>query len=540
MNTALNIELFTTGIAIAGSLILGFMIYFRDHKSLTSNFFLLFAIVNSCWVTFNYLAYRTTDPVITLWVIRIVMFFAVYQAFSFFLLMNTFPKSHIIIPSWWKQFLFPLVIVVSLLTLTPLVFSKVIFIKNNPQPNPGPGIILFALTAISLVIGGVVTIVRKLRTAQGLEKSQLKYVTAGVILMFVLIVVFNFLLTALFGNTSIAKLGPLFTLPFFILTSYAIIRHQMLNIKVVGTEFFTFILTVITFLEIILSQTTGEIIFRTSIFISLLVFSIFLIQSIIREVKQREKLEQLTSSLEDANKRLLELDKLKDEFVSVASHELRTPMTAIKSYLWMALNKSPVPLDFTLKKYLDIAYSSTERLLKLVADMLTVSRIEGKRLEIKKEQINLYDLAKQIYEELKITADEHKINFLLEKPEFSLLVFADKDRIREVIQNLVGNSLKFTPAGGKIAINFRENANFVETSVTDTGPGIAPEEQAKLFRKFERVGSNSQRTQVAGTGLGLYIVKQIVSLHGGTIWVNSEVGKGSTFTFSLPLINKYS
>ena len=531
-----NLELFVTGITLAASIILGFMIFFRDNKSITNIFFLLFAVVNSCWVALNYLSYRIYDPVTNLWIIRLVMFFALCQVFSFFLLMNVFPKPVFTIPKWWKTFLLPLFCFVALLIFTPLVFNKVSYIGPDPQPNPMPGIIVFALTAISLVIGGIVTIIRKIRNSSSNEKSQLVCVVVGVGLMFIFIIFFNFLLPNLFGIGSFVKLSPLFTLLFLALTTYAIIKHQLLNVKIIGTEFFVFLLIVVTFLEIILSRGTEEVIFRTSIFISLLVFSVFLIQSIVREVKQREKLEQLTSSLENANKRLLELDKLKDEFVSVASHELRTPMTAIKSYLWMALNKVPKPLDPNLQKYLDIAYASTDRLLKLVQDMLTVSRIEGKRLEIRKETIDIYPLTKQIYEELKISADEKKINFILEDPHNSFLVNVDKDRIREVIQNLIGNALKFTPAQGKITISFAKKGGMIETSVSDTGRGIAPEDVGKLFHKFERIDSAySQNQAITGTGLGLYIAKQIVTLHNGNIWVNSKVGEGTTFVFSLPM-----
>lgn len=240
-------------------------------------------------------------------------------------------------------------------------------------------------------------------------------------------------------------------------------------------------------------------------------------------------------SLINANHRLKELDLLKDEFVSLASHELRTPMTAIKSYLWMALNKPPAPLHPEMKSYLDISYKSTERLIHLVNDMLTVSRIERNKVELHLTKVNLYEVVKQVYDELKITADEKKIQFTIDSHKSDLEIECDKDKIREVIQNLVGNSLKFTPANGKVTINIEKDAKNYLIAVVDTGSGIPKDEMNKLFTKFGRIDySYTQHANSPGTGLGLYISKQIISLHHGEIQVQSEINKGSTFTIVLP------
>lgn len=243
----------------------------------------------------------------------------------------------------------------------------------------------------------------------------------------------------------------------------------------------------------------------------------------------------LYKRLEDANIRLKELDKLKDEFVSIASHELRTPMTAIKSYLWMALNKEGQTLEPQLKNYLEIAYTSSDRLIKLVQDMLTISRMEGNRYELKQEQIDMLDLTKQIYDELKVTANERKINFTLQSLKESAVIYGDREKIREVIQNIVGNALKYTPDNGSITISFEKQNGMVEILVQDTGPGITKEDIPKLFQKFNRINVDYVKEHnITSTGLGLYITSQIVSLHHGNIDVESEVGKGSTFVISIP------
>ncbi len=242
--------------------------------------------------------------------------------------------------------------------------------------------------------------------------------------------------------------------------------------------------------------------------------------------------------LKAANKKLQLLDHLKDEFVSIASHELRTPMTAIKSYLWMVLHQTQ-PTDVIsdkTKQYLDRAYSSTERLIDMVNDMLDISRIEGGRVEFKPESLDLTTLAQQVKEEVGAKATENQLQVIVNDSTKIPPVWADKNKIHQVLLNLVGNSLKFTPPGGKITISFKINTDKLETLITDTGKGISKEDLPKLFTKFGRLEQSFVSiATVKGTGLGLYICKQYIELQKGSIWVNSVVNQGSTFAFSLPL-----
>ncbi len=249
-------------------------------------------------------------------------------------------------------------------------------------------------------------------------------------------------------------------------------------------------------------------------------------------------LQETAAKLEHANKRLQEIDKLKDEFVSVASHELRTPMTAIRSYLWMTLAGKGGKLEDKQKFYLDRAYNSTTRLIKLVNDMLNVSRIESGRISIEVKKVDLEKMSEEAIGEVAPRATELGINLVLQKSLTPLYVIADADKIKEVLINLVGNSIKFTPKGGTITVSFAVKEGMVVTSVTDTGVGIAPENMPRLFQKFAMVkASYVVNEQVSsGTGLGLYICKSIVEIHGGTIWGTSAgINQGSTFGYSLKL-----
>lgn len=255
-----------------------------------------------------------------------------------------------------------------------------------------------------------------------------------------------------------------------------------------------------------------------------------------------KSLEDTTAQLKFANERLKEVDELKDEFVSLASHELRTPMTVIKSYAWMLLEGNTGTLNEKQKEYLKKTYSSTEGLIKLVNNMLNVSRIESGRLTIEQSNFDLNQFVDEVVSDMQTRAKEIEVNLSFSKLGGPVMVYADAEKIKEVIINLIGNSLKFTPNGGFINVSIEHDGpGFMTVKIRDTGKGISKENMSKLFQKFNTVGSSLTRGRGQGTGLGLYLSKSIVELHRGKIFAYSDgEGKGSTFTFTLPLASEVS
>ena len=263
----------------------------------------------------------------------------------------------------------------------------------------------------------------------------------------------------------------------------------------------------------------------------------------VQNSKLYSALEITSDQLKVVNERLIELDKKKDEFVSIASHELRTPMTAIRSYLWLALAGKGGTITDKQKYYLERSYDSTVRLIKLVNDMLNVSRIESGRITLEMQKMDMGSFVNEVIAEVKPRADELGITIENHYDPASLLpaVIADPNKIKEVLINLIGNSLKFTPREGKVTLWFEAQGGVVTIHVSDTGAGIDPEDIPKLFQKFGLIGGSYVTNQKApqGTGLGLYISRSIVELHGGKIWATSEGrGKGATFSLSLKVFSQ--
>lgn len=246
---------------------------------------------------------------------------------------------------------------------------------------------------------------------------------------------------------------------------------------------------------------------------------------------------RLYSDLEKANQRLEELDKTKDEFISITSHELRTPMTAIKGFLWM-LEKKGGELSEKQKRYIGKAQGGVTRMLALINDMLDVSRIEEGRIKLERQELDLGEVMKRVVDELKVPAEEKQLALDYVAPVEGLpSVFGDPNKTHQVLVNLIGNAIKYTDQGSvTVRAEVGDEVKVVKISVKDTGRGISRADLPRLFRKFGRLDSSFVTVAEAeGTGLGLYITKSLVEQQGGEIGVESEVGKGSTFWFTLPV-----
>jgi signal transduction histidine kinase len=253
------------------------------------------------------------------------------------------------------------------------------------------------------------------------------------------------------------------------------------------------------------------------------------------KAKIYEDLQRTTSQLQAANKQLEQLDKAKSEFLSIASHQLYTPLTAIKGYLSMVQEKDFGEIPEKILPVIDILRQSSDRLIDLIRNLLDVSRIESGRLELSMESIDFVQMTRNLVTELTPNAQHKNLLLAFGVPSKPVPhVVGDAQRLRQVLLNIVDNAIKYTPAG-RVDVRIVQEGDTLVFSVTDTGQGIAPEEIGQLFTKFTRVGG-SDRFHTEGSGLGLYVARQIVHEHRGDVWAESAGReKGSTFFVRLPI-----
>lgn len=230
-----------------------------------------------------------------------------------------------------------------------------------------------------------------------------------------------------------------------------------------------------------------------------------------------------------------QLEAMKLDFVSMAAHELRTPLTSLKGYLSVFAKEGEGKFSSDQQMFIDRMTISTQTLMSLIENLLNVSRVERGAMTMYKEQVDWTKMVNQIVDDYKLRAKEKNITLdFLQSTQPIPHLLVDKLRICEVLYNLIANAINYTAPGGSIQVWIDTNGEFVTTHVKDTGEGIPQEAIPNLFTKFFRVGGNLEQGS-KGTGLGLYIAKSIMDMHQGKIWVNSEIGKGSVFSFSVPV-----
>jgi signal transduction histidine kinase len=282
----------------------------------------------------------------------------------------------------------------------------------------------------------------------------------------------------------------------------------------------------------------GVVLILVTLILTLL-FSIVITKAIRIELRRKADLQALTDSLTTANQQLKELDNAKTEFLSIASHQLRTPLTAIKGYISLILEGSYGEVSASVQDVLNKLYLVNSRMVNLAEDLLNVSRIDAGRVQYNYHKAQLEKVLQEAVEVFRLTAQERGLELNLELPENPLPEMnIDGRKIQEVCSNLVDNSIKYTQTGSVTVklVAFQDRAVI---TVTDTGIGIAPENKEKLFAKFVR-SKETNILDVSGTGLGLYVGKNFIEAHGGKIYADSEgKNKGSVFTIELPYINPF-
>jgi len=248
------------------------------------------------------------------------------------------------------------------------------------------------------------------------------------------------------------------------------------------------------------------------------------------------KIDQATAELRKSNKKLLELDETKDEFISMASHQLRTPLTSVKGYISMLLDEDMGALKPTQRKVLEEAYGSSQRMVYLIGDFLNLSRLRTGKFIIERSPVSLSQLIQEEIAQLKAAAELRNVTLRFDAPSEFPMLSIDETKMRQVMMNFIDNAIYYAkPEGGTVNVTLSEHQTHISFKVDDDGIGVPKAERSKLFTKFYRA-ENAKKARPDGTGVGLFMAKKVVDAHEGTILFDTKENKGSTFGFRLPLI----
>ncbi len=328
------------------------------------------------------------------------------------------------------------------------------------------------------------------------------------------------------------NLYSLFILPVFLFVMIvSIVRLQLFELRILGTQLLVYVLVIMIASQFFFLQSSVD---KSLNAVALLVsvgFSYLLMRNVRKEIEAREQIEKLAKDLQKANDRLKELDIQKSEFVSFATHQLRSPLTAMKGYASLILEGDLGEIPREAKEATERIYESSQTLTNVVDDYLNISRIELGTMKYSLNKLDWRNLVEEIIGELKPNVEKAGLvlDFLSDSKD-TYTIEADSDKFKQVIANLIDNSVKYTPQGRiDVSLAKSKDSGKILFSIKDTGIGMSQKTLPKLFQKFTRADKASE-TNIRGTGLGLYVAKQIVEAHHGRIWAQSEgEGKGSQF-----------
>lgn len=517
---------------LVGSLLFGVFIITNKRNSAAGWSLFASIILLNLWLLFDLILWATEKPTFTMFFWSLINMIEpfIYAAVLFFLYFFIQERA----PSFRLTLVLSLLLLPTIL-LTPTHFALEAFNLTNCDREAVEGVMVYygyfieSLIVFWIIIFGVRNY---FQSKSKDEKSKILFAVLGSLLFLLSFAIGN-VVGSLFVDWTIGQYG-LFGIPIFIaFLAYLVVRFHAFSARLFAAQAFVVTLWILI-LGILFVQTIEIIHIITGITLILaIVLGLVLIRSVNREIKQRTRAEKLATDLEHANDRLKELDQMKSEFLSVASHQLRAPITAVRGYAANIIQGEYGEVPENLKEPLDTVQEASRLMASSIEDYLNISRIEQGRMKYEKSSFDIADLAKKVVTELQPVASKRKLTLAVEAPE-DLIVNADIGKIKQVISNLVDNAIKYTKQGG-ITVTVAKAEKAARITITDTGVGIPAEEIAGLFEKFKRArGANQVNT--TGTGLGLYVAKQLTEGHGGKIWAESDgADKGSRFIIELPL-----
>lgn len=519
------------------SLVVSFFLLAHGGKKIAVQNLVAMSLLFLIWGYFNLIQFSTNRPdvVYFFWALMVIVepliyFFAVLFSYEF--LYNSklnFNKT--------------ILLILPLLPISFLLSTKLNLVGINLSDCTAiEGVIAkyysYSLEAVyALII--LLLIIFSYRRAKKNNEKKILYFGIGIILF-----LFTFSSGNIFGSFTddwVTSQYGYFGMPIFLgFLVYIIVKHHAFNVKLIATQALVWGMTIMIGSQYFFIKVPVNFVLNTVTFVAMIIFGRFLIKSVKVEIEQKERLQKLTTELADANERLKGLDKLKSEFISLASHQLRSPLTVIKGYASTLTDGIVGDLTDKQKEVVQHIYISAQGLASVVEDFLNVTKIEQGGMKYVFEPTDIRQIVNDLASDMRIPAVAKKLDFQTDiHTDGAFMVNADGTKMKQVFLNLIDNSIKYTKEGFvKVWLNSstdEKGNNTMTFGVSDSGVGVSDETRAKLFQKFGR--GEGAVMNGGGSGLGLYLAQEIVKAHGGEIKVDSEgLGKGSTFSVTLPLL----
>lgn len=511
-------------------LLFSFIVFRSDMKNRVNQLWFTSCVAFSVWSYSLYVVTSTGSISYAIFWQYILDISAIFLPATYFLFLVEFlgykDKKLKIIPIL-------VAIALSLFSITPLFKVGMRIFGEFFWVQPGQYYIVFPIYFVIYAVISVTLLVIAYRRAEkgSTMRSQVRNMILGGIMGY------GGGVTNFFPQVfSLYPFGNYLVIFYIVFMVYGVIRYKLLSAKVISAQLFSTALGLISLIGLLRSSSLVDILLNLLILVLVIIFSLLLINSVDKEVRQREHIEALATDLQKANDRLTELDRQKSEFVSFATHQLRAPLTAMKGYASLILEGDMGTITTETKEAISRIFDSTKTLTNIVDDYLNITRIELGSMKYAFETISFKALIEDVIGELKPNIEKSKLDFsfAVDMPEANYRITADRDKLKQVIANLIDNSMKYTPSGWvKVNLSMDKQRHLFVLTVKDSGIGVSAETIPLLFQKFGRA-HNANKVNIKGTGLGLFVAKEIITAHHGTIRVESPgEGKGSTFVVEM-------
>lgn len=531
------------------AILIGLFVFSKNRSSLLSRILMAITFSFALWSFLDLLNWEFGyNGILTMFSWALLGMTQIIMFISCLYFVYTFPKDEAV--PFFKK-ITALMLMLPVIILTPTVFNLTSFDIANCEASEG---LLFTsyyhYLSLAIFFWILAVIVFKYRRVEKKLKKQILLMGLGIELFLLAFFATN-LLASLLDDYTILIYGMFGMVVFLAFLAYLIVKFKAFNIKLIGAQALIVSLIILIGSQFFFIQNnTNRVLTAITLFL-VVGFGWMLIRSVKKEIAQKEelqkisdslvvandRLQKLSDSLVTANVKLKELDNAKSEFISIASHQLRTPLTAIKGYISLLLEGSYGKMPMQIQDILDKVYGINNRLVRLVEDLLNVSRIESGRIQYAFAPTKLEPLVAELVDMFMPAAKNKHLTLSMQLPASPLpLLTIDANKMKEVVSNLIDNALNYTKEGS-VSVSMASSGSAVRIIVSDTGIGIKPEDKGKLFTKFSR-SNETTKMVVSGTGLGLYVGKNFVEGHGGKIFAESDgPNRGSRFIIELPFVN---